>query len=464
MRTYQNADEIRDIEFLTRASPEAVYAWFERRPLRDDFSGIFPPNQTSDGLEEALLDRRNDIIDLALSAWGTSNSTHKCIFDRYFPKEEYQNFPPKNGTFAYAILANLLANRNLCVNPDFHEYGIRIFSKELMDNLLLCDEDSNLADGLHKNPTLALHNVISIGNKIGAYGNMPEHLWLRSINSTSASSRIHNFANYKNETIFNQIFIDAILRICIDAPRTENGMMACEGLLRALPNIFAVNDLDDLLLCAVEGWSDDALSDHKELTEFDAISDFDGLRGNERIQFHLWRVVGRHLGFDPNHEKKHIRLVAYATDYVSEYGYENNSIVLSEIENYSSRDGAAFMYANSFNENIWKYGRDTKASVAIGAIKPVPGENYPIRFDEINNNIMSCRKNPLNEVIATNRIVVKVGENVENVIKEYLSEALEKQSGFISSRIYDGARFVTGYVIAITIVATLASLVIIKFL
>ncbi len=413
---------------------------------------MFPIYATAEGLEEALIDRQNEIIDLALAAWGTSVTTHKRIFARYFNDVDLENFPPKLGTFAHAILINLLSNSNTLVNPYHYEYGTRIFEEKFFDKILHCDQDFGLSDAIHSNPARAIHSIVSIGNKIGAYGEIPEDLWLRSVNLISGNEIIRNFDKRPNDTDLNRMFMDGLLKICLYAPKTKNGIEACQNLISELPNIYMGTYLDDLLVSAAESWSDKNLSHSKDVTEFDITSDWDGLRSNERIRFHLWRVGGR-FGFDPNHENKDIRLAAYAINSIDENESEfKNYIILSDIENYSKRDGAAFMYANSFNDNIWLFDRESKASEIINKIAFKRGETHPLREEAISENIKKCRKHPLKEVAATNRIVVKVGEDITNELKGYIRDELSERIDSINSDIYKSTRYLINFTFIIFVI------------
>lgn len=410
---------IRTIEFLRRASPEAVYHWFEARPRRESFEGMFPL-ASYEGLEEELLKRNNEIIDLALAAWGSEKATHSYLLNRYCTSQSGTLEIPDSGSFGNSILANLLSNENIVIGVWTREVDNWFFNDEFFEKILSHTEDLKFFDIIHLNRALCIRNIISLANKSGAYGEMPIDLWIGAINRSADNERIYKFYDYKIDSLLKQSFMQAVLKICLISPKTVDAANACTRLCERLPNIYTIPELDDLLVQAVDAWGDDNLPDDAGLKDFDFASSWDGMRTNERLQFHLWRVAGR-IGFNPNDPRKHVRLAAYALDGVGDYSETN--LKINEIEMYSQRDGAAFMYANSYNEAIWsKNYTNIEAREKILNIKFNNNETYPhnpssvYEIRKLTQDMHEDKPTP-----ATDKLVYHCMENtigdIENFIK-----------------------------------------------
>ena len=99
----------RTIEYLKRASPEAVYQWLESRPRRETFESFFTYNPYSN-VENVLLDRHNEIVDLALAAWSTERETRKALFLKYCVNENGDQIIPDDESFSNSFQQDCSAN------------------------------------------------------------------------------------------------------------------------------------------------------------------------------------------------------------------------------------------------------------------------------------------------------------------------------------------------------------------
>lgn len=415
----ESPEGIRTVEFLKRASPECVYQWFEARPRRTSFENMFPLGHY-DGLEAELLARNNEIIDIALAAWGSESTTHQTLLRRHCSTKSGNLTIPKIGSFGNSILANLLANENITIGTCFHEYGNGFAPDEYFDKILNNGDDIKLFDIIHANRALAIHNVISISKKYRAYGEMPSDYWIGAVYRSGCNERIVDFSSYEMDSLLRQEFIRSLLNICLVAPKSYESLQACIRLLENLPNIYTAPELDELLVRAVSAWDDECLPADSQMLNFDIASSWDGMRPNERLQFHLWRVAGR-IGFNPNDPCRHVRLAAYALDGIGDYSETN--LKISEIEMYSLRDGAAFMYANSFNSAIWsKESIHREARNKILEIKFTANETYPQNPSLVYEiRELTQKANELPPEPASDKLVYHCMESTIGNIEDYIN-------------------------------------------
>lgn len=343
-------DVLRNIEHLKRASPEVVYQWFQSQP-RPEFFKSYRPEQY-EGLENELLKRNDELIDLSLAKWAKESETRKSIFYKYFSKKGSKSTLARKGYFEDVILINLLSNENLSYHYSDHRF-VDFCEDDFIIELFNDSCDLNCFDAVHYNTALAIKSLIFLSSKSGVYSSLSDDRWIGAVARLAANEAIGKIEDFKYnlDALERQRVIQAILNICLISPKTEDSLDACVRLLENFQNWFAISELDDLLVEAVDIWSDEKLPNDPNLVSFDIGSDWDGMRANERLQFHLWRVAGR-VGFDANDPRKHVRLGAYAINGVSEYDIKYN-LKAEDVTSYSKRDGAAFMYANSYNHSIW---------------------------------------------------------------------------------------------------------------
>lgn len=438
--SYKASPEVtRTIEYLKRASPEAVYQWLESRPRRETFESFFTYNPYSK-VENVLLDRHNEIVDLALAAWSTERETRKALLLKYCVNENGDQIIPDDESFSNSILINLLSNENI-VSGLTNQCDIDFIEEDYKEKIISCTDSKNyfdFFDAIFANRSLAIENVISISNMSGAYSKLPDDLWIGAINRLANNERIWNFEKSQIDVFAKQRFIQALLKICLIAPKNEESLGACSRLLQGIPNLYTIPELDDLLVRAVDSWSDENLVDAPKLLSFDVASDFDGMRANERLQFHLWRVAGR-IGFDPNDASKPVRLAAYAINGISDHS--TSSLKISDISLYSERDAAAFMYANSYNSSIWSDNSvHFEFRKNVLEIKFSAGKTYPKNSSSVYDmREFTRKKDEAPTIPATKKIIEECVSENSNFLKNHfdanvvfnINQNLEKMTNVI---------------------------------
>lgn len=371
----ETPEAMRNIEYLKRASPETVYQWFESQTRPELFKSYRP--ERYEGLENELLKRNDGLIDLSLARWSQDCETRKHLFSKYCCDENGVANIAKRGSFEETILVNMLSNENL----SYHYSDWRLIDfcdDDFIVKLIDKNESIIYFNAIHYNAAIGIKSLVFLSSNSGVYSSLSDDLWVGVVARLADNEAIRKIEDFKYnlDSMERLKVIQAVLSVCLMSPRTKDSLDACVRLLENFQNWFTVSELDNLLVQAVEYWDDESLSSVPNLASFDIGSDWDGMRANERLQFHLWRVAGR-VGFDVNDPRKHVRLAAYAINGISEYDIKHN-LKLEDIVSYSKRDGAAFMYANSYNGCIWSLAsRHSEFRKKVLDIKFESGVTYP---------------------------------------------------------------------------------------
>ena len=190
-------DEILMEAFLLRASPETVYEWLKALPQRTpekSFWGTDIPK----AIESQLLGRNNEIIDLGLAAWGTQDETLTTLYQRWCARSAVAAWPPQPSTFAYAVLAAILAN----VNAAGVIFGL-VYKEDLVDkeyrapvhredfDWLIEHGDDNLLFLMHSNIGSAIGLLKRCAARSGAYGRIDDRRWLTILRRLGENKRLH---------------------------------------------------------------------------------------------------------------------------------------------------------------------------------------------------------------------------------------------------------------------------------
>lgn len=448
------AEGLRTIEYLKRASPETVYQWLQNQPRPVFFK--MHRSEPYKRLEDELVKRNEALIDLALAKWSKETETRRRIFCKYLHDNDGKPIKYNFDSFTLSIILNLISNENIryhYLENKFLDFCDDNFLTELIDN----DEKIIFFDAIHSNVALAIKSLIFLSSNSGIYSSLSDDMWVRAISSLPQNEAILKIEDFKYEidSIERLDIMRALLNISLIAPRQKVSLDACVRLLENFGNWFIIPELDLLLVQAVDSWSDEHLSTAPELVSYDTGSDWDGMRANERLQFHLWRVAGR-VGFDANDPRKHVRLGAYAINGVSEYDIKYN-LRAEDITSYSERDGAAFMYANAFNRYIWSVDSvHSEFRNKVLSVKFESGETYPANSSMVHQIREWTSKR--DEFPDSSREYLKLYECTHDAEKDIVTSIMQHTSSWFR---YMEARFIIVSILFLILYASLAILMVV---
>ena len=367
-------DEVVTEAFLARAAPEVVYEWLKAWPQRsaDEY---FYWNDIPKSTELCLLERRNDIVDLALAAWGTQSETLAALYERWCAKSTDSVWPPTRPSMGYAVLVAILGNANsagvlfgLVRSPDVRDMivsDLKGYSKAPTvsgkpPNGLTDDEFDWLIEHggdeflsiLHKNIGPAVGLLKQISEREGAYGRIDDSRWLTILAMIGHNERFRraNQDDFEGTDMLHHDDHQALVNAATICPKTSAGANVLWGIFIEMPTK-ATNGAyvgDESLAAALAAWPD-AVQDSGQSLIGD-LSESDGMTHSERVRFHLLRHYCSSVKLNPDDPERVRRLAAYAICPVS----DSSGLKVSSFAQYAERDGPAFMYAASFNAHIWR--------------------------------------------------------------------------------------------------------------
>lgn len=362
-------DEIRTEAFLLKASPETVYEWLKNWPQRTSESPHFWGNNIPKEIELQLLVRKNEIVDLGLAAWGTRSETHEILYQRWCAKSVVAEWPPKRSTYPYAVLASILANVNATLIFKSQSLGSVGVTTEDFDWLIEhCDDD--LLRLMHDNIGLGLGLLLRCAQKKDAYGRMDDNRWLTCLGLLGNNKSLHraDTTNRDGPDLLHWDIHKSFVKAAGISPKTSVAASVLGGLFLNLPTSATNGSYvsENELAAAVSSWNVELQDDDESGFSFLKIyRESDALTPSERVQFHLLRHYCTNLDLDPDSPVRVRRLAAYSKNPLNGGKAWNLSaekevqkhlgkgLDIDRFERYVERDGPAFMYANSFNENIW---------------------------------------------------------------------------------------------------------------
>jgi hypothetical protein len=355
-------DETRAIEFLLRATPESVFEWFEKRPKCEPGERFFK-GQLSKAFEDRLLGRKEELVDLALALNGTNRETSELLYSRWCSRAVVAEWPPRPHSFSYSILASLISN----VNAPLLAWSESVPGEEL--EWLI--ENGSLDDGLFgmffSNPAPALGYLRALANREGVYGRLDDDRWLFALAILGDNKGLH-VANRDNEhgpDMHHWDIHENFVRAAEVSPKTPAAAVTLGYLFSCLP-LTATDDTyvnDEKIRAAVDSWNMEVVDDPKDkYSSLKYMRDEDGMGPSERIRFHLLRHYEIYLRLDPDDQDRVRRLAAYAKNTVgagkpfstgSDGKWKGKALDETKWKQYADRDGAAFMFASSYNKHIW---------------------------------------------------------------------------------------------------------------
>ncbi|MDP2231327.1 hypothetical protein [Methylotenera sp.] len=353
----QEIEEIRTAEYLLRASPETVYEWFKAQPQRTLESGYFFGNDVPEEIEKKLLGRNNEIIDIALAAWGTNSETTVALYHRWCARSVVTDWPPQSSTYPYAILALTLANVNAPAAPWWSNE--RIPTNDF--DWLIEYGDDDLFRLMHANIALGFVLLRHCANKYGAYGRIDERRWLFALQALGYNKVLHRIDKTDDEgpDLTHSDIHKSFVQAATISPKTVNAAGVLGELFEELPAAATEGAYvsDEALAAAVLAWDVEIpVDDENNYSSFQYYHKCDALTLSERVQFHLLRHYCSYFHLDPDDPVRVRRLAAYSKSPLNGgkgWGNTGKGLDIESFQRYSERDGPAFMYANSFNKNIW---------------------------------------------------------------------------------------------------------------
>jgi hypothetical protein len=395
MEYMETIDQILFAEYLFRASPETVYEWFKSLPKRSP-DDICDSDDYDDykKIESKLLGRKDEIVDLALAAWGRNANTTDALYERWCTSSVVPEWPPKPSTYPHTILAALLANENANILlPSRGFNGRPVKFKDELNWIFENGDDGGLFYLAHKNIALGLSLLQSCVEKKGPYARVSDSLWLGAIVILANNKALHRLKS--KYTAHDGIYSDThrlLIKAAEVSPKTLTG---ADVIGRLFAEHFQIEESQDVcggkeLDHAINAWnveiSDAAKSNHGFSSWLEYSNEIDAMAPAERVQFHLLRHYRSYLDLDPDDPIRVNRLAAYALNRVNggqrwnlgsnpDNRHTGKGLDKDSFQRYAERDGAAFMYANSFNEDIW--GDDAIAELLRGSSWRKASYEYP---------------------------------------------------------------------------------------
>lgn len=357
----EKIEEIRIGEYLLRASPETIYEWFKAWPQRTPETSFFFGNDVPKEIEQKLLTRKNEIVDLALAAWGTNSETIESIYHRWCAHSVVADWPPQPSTYPYAVLASILAN--------VHGLGFTGIPTEDFE-WLIEHGDNDLFCLMHNNIARGIALIERCAEKSGAYGRIDDDRWLFALEMLGNNKRLHRiYHDYPDSPdLVHWDIHKSFVHAATISPKTSAAAAVLGQLFKDFPSAATKGGYvsDEALAAAVLAWDveipDDDESEYSPLKFY---HESDALTPSERVRFHLLRHYYSYLDLDPDDSIRVRRLAAYSMNPVNggkSWELDNQSdnqkftgkgLDIENFRRYSERDGPAFMYASSFNRNIW---------------------------------------------------------------------------------------------------------------
>ena len=374
MEYMETIDQILLAEYLFRARPETVYEWFKSLPKRSPDNSRPISGLDYEKIEAKLLGRKDEIVDLALAAWGRNANTTGVLYKRWCTPSVVAEWPPKPSTYPHAILAALLANENANILIPGRYCGSSVEFKDELNWIFEEGDDGGLFYLAHKNIALGLSLLLSCVEKIGPYARIDDNLWLQAIAILGRNKALHRQPNGSDD--YDMYYNDThrlLKKVAEVSPKTLRG---AEVIGRLFAEDFQIEESRDSyggekLDNAIDVWNVE-IPDADKHSWLEYSNEIDALAPAERVQFHLLRHYRSYWDLDPDDPIRVNRLAAYALNPVNggkrwklgsnpDNDSKGKGLDKDSFQRYAERDGAAFMYANSFNEDIW--GNDAIAEV-----------------------------------------------------------------------------------------------------
>lgn len=365
-------EEIVTEAFLARAAPEVVYEWLKAWPRRSA-DEVFYWNDIPRPVELCLLERRNDIVDLALAAWATQSETLAALYERWCARSTHSVWPPTRPSMGNAVLVAILGNDNcagvlfgLVQSPDVRDMivaDLTFYSEAraitggppsgLTDeefNWLIEHGDDDLLSIVHGNIGPAPGLLESVSARKGAYGRIDDRRWLKILSMIGHNARFRRTdqSDYDGPDTLHWDTHQALVNAATICPKTAEGAEELWGIFIDMPTKATKGAaVSDELAAALAAWGDNvSVGDSGSSLE---LAKFDGMTHSERVRFHLLRHYCICTDLDPDDPDRVRRLAAYATCPVS----EGKCLKAGQFAQYAERDGPAFAYATSLNPGIW---------------------------------------------------------------------------------------------------------------
>ncbi len=366
-------DEILDGAYLKRAPADAVYSWLKDSHVDYDSRSVFFTG-VAEEIESALLARNDETIDLGLARWATNPETVSSLFARWCT---YPAWPPRPDSFSYPVICAILSNASMHLPLLAEDSGPCGISREAFD-WIVEHGDKELVHRMHSNDCVGLALIRKCCRREEIYAAIPDERWFQTLLALCSSKRFKRPPREYDDSpdMFHWDVHRGIVDAVLAAPKTLAASNVLWSVLNSIPPAIAKDAYidDKALLSVVESWAIDiedvgSFSHHKS----------DSLTPGERVQFHLLRLYGSAVALNPDDESRAYRLAAYSKCYLSNTKRskteEFKRLKVEEFQKYSDRDGPAFVFAASFNGNIW--GNDAAAlAMSQGNFPPPQDTEY----------------------------------------------------------------------------------------
>ena len=372
-------DEVLDEAYLVRAPADAVYSWLKDSHIDYDSRPAFYSG-TAVGIESALLARNDETIDLGLARWATNPETLTALFSRWCGSALTAEWA-RSDTFAYPILCAILRNTSIRLPLLGEESGPFGISKEAFDWIVEHGDDE-LVRRMHSNDGVGLSLIRKCCRREDVYSTISDERWFRTLLSLASSKRFKRPAQEYDDSpdMFHWDVHRGIVDAVFAAPKSLAASNVLWNVLNSIPPAIAKDAYinEKALTPIVDSWAIDiedvgSYSHHKS----------DALTPGERVQFHLLRLYGSAVALDPNDERRAFRLAAYSKCYLSNSKRSKEDqfkrLKVEDFQKYSDRDGPAFVFAASFNGNIWS--NDAAALAMTHSKFPAPADTEYLYYN-----------------------------------------------------------------------------------
>lgn len=230
---------------LLNASPEYVFDWLEKNTV--DYHRV--------QLEESLLARNDNLINLGLALYASSPSVGYALF-------KSDDLTIKRASLCGMSVVRELFGESWVINDDVLPFLLE--EEKLKKHSVVYENNKTLLHELFNNKFLPVQILEAVYEKTGVFSDIDDDLWVRLVAMTAKNERLStaydsDWMDGWDEYTYNRVF-HAAWQLFMDFPVNTDAAGVLSYMSRNLvPETYNINALD-----VIERWrSDDAEIDEK---------------------------------------------------------------------------------------------------------------------------------------------------------------------------------------------------------
>lgn len=311
---------------LMNSAPEYVYAWLKTRAEAPSSSA-----PGGDGLEQSLLTRGSNLIDLGLACYGVSIDVVRKLFDRE-PRDEAEQL------LRLAVLSNRALVKRTLLRPIPTLLVSKTWPNEEAVKELVTSASAEEIVALFQNPTIDDSLLREAFARDGACASVTDERWLWLVAASVGNPRLQ--AEYSGsmdgyaEYSYGRVFADA-WRLAETAPVTVQWAHVLEGLFRKLVPKASIGDK----MAAIDRWRVPESGADESYAQGGFLNQF------ETVRFLLTRLISQsELKALLSHEDIAIRCGCYS----------RCELIPDEMREAFKRETKYFLEHALGNDGIWR--------------------------------------------------------------------------------------------------------------